>query len=48
MRQNLGAELARREDGRIDVSSESLLSAGQCSDNILKGRGPHDEQVDIA
>jgi hypothetical protein len=47
-RLKLCSELRRRVDGRVDVSSESLLSAGQRSHHVLKGRVPYDEQVDIA
>jgi hypothetical protein len=48
LRPKLGSELGWRVDARIDVSPESLLSAGQRSDYVLKGRVPYDEQVDIA
>jgi hypothetical protein len=41
-------KLGRRIDRRIDVSPESLLSAGQRSHYVLKGHIPDDEQVDIA
>ena len=47
-RPQLCSEFARRVDGRIDVSPESLLSPGQRADHILEGRVPHDEQVDVA
>jgi hypothetical protein len=47
-RPKLCSELAQRVDGRIDVSPESLLSVGQRSHYVLKGRIPYDEQVDIA
>ena len=48
LRPKLCSELRRRVDRRIDVPPESLLSAGQRSHYVLKGRVPHDEQVDIA
>ena len=48
LRPKLCSELRRRVDRRIDVSPESLLSAGQRPHYVLKGRIPDDEQVDIA
>lgn len=48
LRPKLRSKLGRWVDGRIDFSAESLLSAGQRSDYVLKGRVPYDEQVDIA
>jgi hypothetical protein len=48
LRPKLCSELARRVDGWIDVSPESRLSGGQRSHDVVKGRVPYDEQVDIA
>ena len=48
LRPKLCSKLGRRIDRRIDVSPESLLSVGQRSHYVLKGRNPDDEQVDIA
>lgn len=41
-------EFARGIYGWINVSPESLLRVCQGTDHILKGRVPHDEQVDVA
>jgi hypothetical protein len=48
LRAKLRSKLGRRIDRRIVVSAESLLSAGQRSHDVLKGRIADDEQVDIA
>lgn len=48
LRAELGDELVRRVHGGIDVSPEPRLRWSQRFDDIVKGRIPNDEKIDIA